>query len=185
MNRNQRDRFVLDRLGALFDVLGLFPRVFTLTLFVGPAKNRDGSISQPQEIGKMRQQQTVTLSIDPTSIIDDRKYPAHLDGVPVWTIDGGDDLAAIHPSEDGLSATLESFDAEGSGVVTVTADGRAGPDVVNVVGTYGFAVTSGDAVSFTLTAGEAQDKADVGVPDEEPPVEEPPVETPPETPPTV
>lgn len=123
----------------------------------------------------MRQNQKVTLTIG--SIVDDRGFPAHLDGIPTWE-SSDESIATVTPAADGMSAEVDTNETEGSFVITATGDGRQGDDVLNVVGTYAGAVASGDAITFQLVAGTPEDKTPVEPTPETPVEPAPPVETP-------
>lgn len=97
----------------------------------------------------------VTLSLNPT---DAQGNSAALDGVPVWSTTDSNAIMVV-PSEDGLSAVLQPTGAIfGTFQVSVIADARFGPEVVELVGLLDVQIVGGEAVSLNLAVSELRPK---------------------------
>lgn len=83
--------------------------------------------------------------------VDKFGNPAPFEGIPSYS-SGGDAISSIEPAEDGMSAVITFGTASGvSGQVTVTADGKIGPDEALFHGTADFTTIADVAASFRLS----------------------------------
>jgi hypothetical protein len=91
-----------------------------------------------------------------SNVVDAQGRPAAFDGVPVWE-SSDSSIVDLRVAEDGMSAWVGSFEAEGAVIVTVTGDARRGEEVVPLVGMLSVAVFPPDVAVFDLGfTGDAQ-----------------------------
>lgn len=81
--------------------------------------------------------------------VDAKGNPASLDGVPEWAV-SDDDLLAVTPAADGLSASVSAVGPLGTAQVQVTADARMGPEVLEITGSLDITIVAGEAVMISL-----------------------------------
>jgi hypothetical protein len=93
-------------------------------------------------------EQKVNITLTP---ITQSGKPAALDGVPVWTVTGGDSTLNVAP--DGLSADLVSSDTPGDSTFLIDGDADLGAGVVDVQDTILLHVAGANAASLGLSAG--------------------------------
>lgn len=107
----------------------------------------------------------LTLPNDKTSALsivakDARGKNTKLDSVPSWTSSDAN-ILTVTAAEDGMSAVvaagaLDGIEGNANGQITVTADVREGPDVVEKSGVLDVEVRPGEAVSLEISAGPLQ-----------------------------
>lgn len=88
--------------------------------------------------------------------------PAPVDGVPVWA-SSDETVIKVTPSDDGMSAVIDSVAPGGPARITVSADADQGAGVVEITGVTDditVVLDNRDQASvMTLTLGGATDKA--------------------------
>lgn len=99
---------------------------------------------------KLSATQQVPLSVKP---VDKKGNPATLDGPGEWFVDNTDMVTIDSVSADGLSCMLKAVGPLGSGTITFKGDGKAGPEVFDIVGTFDYEIGAGDAVTVKIEAG--------------------------------
>lgn len=103
----------------------------------------------------LQQQQEFDASI--SSVKDARGRDTTFDGVPVW--DSSDpSIVDLRVADDGMSAVVGSLDTDGTATITITGDGRQGPDTVTVMAVISVIVAPGDVAVFDVTPGEIRDR---------------------------
>lgn len=85
------------------------------------------------------------------SFTDADGKPARVDGTPVWA-SSDEAIVSVVAEADGLSATATNVSA-GAAQVSVRADARFGPEVVELIGTLDVESLGPEAVTVTITAG--------------------------------
>jgi hypothetical protein len=105
----------------------------------------------------MTSSQQNRLTVDPASVKDKKGNPATIDGVPEWSTNNTEVLA-LEPDADGMSCLVKAVGPLGPASVTFRADGKAGPDVKELVGNVGVTIVPGDAVSVEIGAGTPEEQ---------------------------
>ena len=100
-----------------------------------------------------RQMVTLTdvqkVTVGPISGTDAKGNVAPLDGAPTFAV-SDPTLATLAVSADGLSCDVVAAGALGTFQLTVSADGKIGPEVKTIMGTVDFTVIGSDAVSLVV-----------------------------------
>lgn len=97
--------------------------------------------------------QKATLTLDPR---DAKGNPAKLDGIPEWSV-ADTSVATVEVGPGGLTATVVAV-AVGSTQVNVKADARIGPEVKELAGVLEVQVSSAEAVTLGISAGEPSEQ---------------------------
>lgn len=146
-------------LARIFRCPGPRPITTTILLRLGPVRARTSTLPQkgdpmadPVHI-QADQEFLATIS----GILDAEGNPTTLDGVPTWE-SSDETLVDLRVAADGLSAIVGSFTGQGGATVTVRADGRHGPDVVELIGVLSVIVAPADAVVFDFDVGPVTDR---------------------------
>lgn len=97
--------------------------------------------------------QKVALAVQP---LDNRGFPARVDGFPVWTqTDNTVGQLTTTANTGGLQAEFVAY-APGITTITVTADADLGVQVRNIIGTLDIMVEAAEATTLVVTAGPPQ-----------------------------
>lgn len=103
----------------------------------------------------LQMQQEFTASI--SGIVDAEGNPTSLDGAPTWET-SDETIADLRVAPDGMSCIVGSLDTMGAATITIRADGRHGPEVVELIGMLSIIVAPADAVVFDVTTGAVTDR---------------------------
>lgn len=82
---------------------------------------------------------------------------AKVDGAPTWAVTDST-LATVEVAEDGMSAVLKPSGSVGTLKVQVSADADLGEGVKSILGELDVELLAGEAVSVSISAGEAVDQ---------------------------
>lgn len=91
-------------------------------------------------------------------VVDANGNPATFDGAPTW-VSSDPAIVDLRVADDGMSAIVGSLDAFGAATITVTGDGRHGPDVVPLTAVLSVLVTEPDVAVFDISVGAARPRA--------------------------
>lgn len=92
-------------------------------------------------------------------LLDDKKKPAKVDGVPVWATDNPA-ILTLEPAADGLSCVVKSTGVLGTATVQFAADADLGAGTKDIIGTLEVEVTARGATTVVLTPGPVTDIPD-------------------------
>lgn len=101
---------------------------------------------------------TQNQELGTVSGFDKKGNDAPFDGPPSW-LSSDETIGTVTPSSDGLSATVSAVGPLGSFMVTVTADGRLGDEIVPAIGSVAYNVLAGDAVLILIPEGLISEQA--------------------------
>lgn len=80
--------------------------------------------------------------------------PAKVDGVPVWK-SSHPEIVSVVASADGMSAVIAAV-AEGEATVSMLADAKVGPDIVELPATVDIVVADEQATVARISLGEPE-----------------------------